>query len=118
MGGIAGAIPRTDQLPQPDGAELSLGAGGLTTAPSAAGAAAACPALWLPVLVAAAVDGDWLGEVLGLPVGEGLGELDGDPPVPLVDGLGLGDELGLPEGELVGEVDGVVQLGDADGDPV
>ena len=105
-------------MPQPDRAELWLGAGALTTAPTAADAAPACLALWLPVPVAADVDGDWLGEVLGLPDGEGLGELDGDPLVPLADGLGLGDPLGLPDGEAVGEVDGVVQLCDADGDPV
>ena len=119
MGGIAGCRPRAGQVLQLGRAELLPGVCGVTTAPPGAGAAGACPAVWLPAPVAAKVEGDWLGDGVPLvPVVDGLGLGDGDPPVLLVDGLGLGEVLGLPDGEVVGEVAGVVQLCDADGDPV
>jgi hypothetical protein len=66
--------------------------------------------------VTAAVEGDWLGELLGLPDGEGLGL--GEPlGLPEGEGLGLGEPLGLPEGEGLADVDVVEQLRDGAGDP-
>jgi hypothetical protein len=102
-----------DQLAQGDGAELLLEAAGLTTAGAGADAAVARLAAWLPAVVAA----DGLGELLGLPEGEGLGlgELLG---LPDGEGLGLGELLGLPEGEGLDDADVVVQLRDGDGNAV
>jgi hypothetical protein len=48
----------SDQLPQPDGEELLLGAAGLTTAPPGAEAAITSCAVWLPVVVPVEVGAD------------------------------------------------------------
>ena len=55
---------------------------------------------WLGLAVGQSV-GDTDGERLGLSVGEALGEAEGD-----TDGTSVGDTLGKPEGDSVGFTDG------------